>query len=324
MPVQLSDIRIFGSAGIPLADTDTPVGGAADPTTEMVFTNISALDNFQVVSSSTADTGQSVVITGRKPNGAITTETVALTGQVAAPCAITTSWKSLLVGDKQQSCAGVIAIEAATALFQGVCTGSQQLVTLTAPPAGVDLSFCVLRVTAGTGNGFIGIILSYNISTGVAYLNVSPSGIDGTTVLRIGPGMVFRQVPDGDFEVMTVRRPFYNASAPVPASPTKSILEKVFVYNDNNTLTLNSVQIQQTLQNNINISVGLDAALDGVTLAVGNRIGASPVAMFTGTPVAVPGTALPSNTGIGVWLQLNLMPGAPTVEAPLNLQILGI
>lgn len=321
MPVQQSDIRIFGSAGIPLTDTDTPVGGAMDPTTEMVFANIVSNDNFQIVSSDPTDT-QGFVLTGRDASGAIATEILSLDGQTPVVCEDTLVWSSLLIGAKGGPCIGVVAVESITPVFTGAGTAMGSQITLTAPPQ-VDVSFCVFRITSGTSQGFVGIILAYNTGTGIAVLN-QPPNLDSTSVIRISYGMVFRQVADGDFEVLTVRRPFYNAVAPSPASTAKSILEKVFVYNSNNVLTLNNVFLQQTLQSNVNISIGVDAALSATTAAAGNRTGSSPVPMFTGTAVGVPDTALPTNAGIGVWLQLNLNPGSNPVDVPLNFQVLGV
>jgi hypothetical protein len=322
MPVQQSDIRIFGSAGIPLQDTDTPVGGAMDPTTEMVFSNIVANDNFQIVSSDPTDTTQGFVLTGRNANGNITTEILTLDGQSPVVCEDTLVWSSLLVGQKNDSCVGVVAVESLTPIYSGAATSTGQVVTVGTPPQ-VDLSFCVLRVTAGTGQGFIGVILAYNTGTGLAYTN-QPVPLDSTSVIRISYGMVFRQNEDGDYEILTVRRPFYNATAPAPASPAKSLLEKVFVYNSNDILTLNNVFFQQALQSRLNISLGVDATLSGTTAAAGNRTGPSPVPMFTGTAVGVPDTALPTNSAIGVWLQLNLSPGFGPVDVPMNFQVLGV
>ncbi len=67
MPIVATDIVAYGSASMPDDDTPTAIGGAKDTTTKVVFTDISADDTVEILSSSASDTTQTVtMVTNRR------------------------------------------------------------------------------------------------------------------------------------------------------------------------------------------------------------------------------------------------------------------
>jgi hypothetical protein len=76
-----SELIVYASANIPDVDTGTN-GGAIDAKRRLVFTQIAANDDIEVISTSASDT-QNCTITARGADGVITTQTAALTGTTA-------------------------------------------------------------------------------------------------------------------------------------------------------------------------------------------------------------------------------------------------
>jgi hypothetical protein len=83
MAIIASEIITYAAASMPDVDTGTN-GGAIDPLRRVVFTQIAANDDVEVLSSSASDTTQTVTVTARATTGAIVTETKTLTGTTAA------------------------------------------------------------------------------------------------------------------------------------------------------------------------------------------------------------------------------------------------
>lgn len=79
MSVVNTDIVIYGSANMQENDSASPQGGAIDLTTRVIFTDISALDNIEILSSNVAD-AMNITITGRRAGGAVISETIAVNG----------------------------------------------------------------------------------------------------------------------------------------------------------------------------------------------------------------------------------------------------
>lgn len=78
MSIQASDLKDYGSANMQETDSGTQ-GGAIDLTTKIDFTDISAADTIDAVSSAGGDT-MNLTITSRDNSGVIQSETLALNG----------------------------------------------------------------------------------------------------------------------------------------------------------------------------------------------------------------------------------------------------
>jgi len=79
MSIASTDIIIYGSANMPEADGST-TGGAIDTGVRLVFSDISANDTVEVLSSNVGDTTQTVTVTGRNVAGSIVSDVLSLNG----------------------------------------------------------------------------------------------------------------------------------------------------------------------------------------------------------------------------------------------------
>jgi len=79
MSVVSGDIVVYGSANMPEADGTTS-GGAIDSSVKIIFTDISATDEVEILSDAGGDTTQTVTVYGRDAGGSIVSETETLTG----------------------------------------------------------------------------------------------------------------------------------------------------------------------------------------------------------------------------------------------------
>jgi|SRR5581483_334033 len=79
MSITAAELKTYGSANMPEDDTSTS-GGAIDTATKVEFTDISAPDTVNLVSSAAGDTTQLVTITGRDNTGAIVSGSATLNG----------------------------------------------------------------------------------------------------------------------------------------------------------------------------------------------------------------------------------------------------
>lgn len=81
MAIVASDIVVYGSASMPDDDTPTAIGGAIDQDVLIAFTDLSADDTIEIVSSAAGDTTQTVTVYGRNAAGEIVSEAIGpLTG----------------------------------------------------------------------------------------------------------------------------------------------------------------------------------------------------------------------------------------------------
>lgn len=81
MSILASEIVVYASVGMP-TDDSASCGGAIDPKNRVAFTQLAANDDIEVVSSVAGDT-QNCTIVARDAAGAITTQTLPLTGVTA-------------------------------------------------------------------------------------------------------------------------------------------------------------------------------------------------------------------------------------------------
>ena len=79
MSVVETDLLFMGALNMCEDDVST-VGGAIDTTCKVVFTDISAVDDVEVLSSAAGDNTQTVTITGRSAAGALVSDTYTLNG----------------------------------------------------------------------------------------------------------------------------------------------------------------------------------------------------------------------------------------------------
>ncbi len=79
MPIASTDILFYGSANHQETDSGTQ-GGAIDLTTKVTFTDISATDTVEILSSNAGDTTQTVTIYGRLASGVVDSEALSLNG----------------------------------------------------------------------------------------------------------------------------------------------------------------------------------------------------------------------------------------------------
>jgi hypothetical protein len=107
MSVSASDIIVYGSANMPEDDTSTS-GGAIDTTAKIIFTDIAATDDVEILSASGSDTSQTVTITGRDAAGNIVSETETLNG--TTPVTTTQTFERILKIVCSSSSHGTITI----------------------------------------------------------------------------------------------------------------------------------------------------------------------------------------------------------------------
>jgi hypothetical protein len=82
MPVADTDIVAYAASNKPTDDSSTN-GGAIDALERVVFTDLAANDDIEVVSSNAGDTTQQITVTARDASGATVQQTVTLNGTTA-------------------------------------------------------------------------------------------------------------------------------------------------------------------------------------------------------------------------------------------------
>lgn len=113
MPVASTDIIAFCSTNMPEANT-TASGGAIDTTCKAIFTDISAADTVEALSSSGSDTTQTVTVTGRDASGIIVTDTMALNGTSTISGASATSFSRILKITMSGTAVGTVTVRKAS------------------------------------------------------------------------------------------------------------------------------------------------------------------------------------------------------------------
>jgi hypothetical protein len=80
MSITANELIVYGSANMADGDTTTNIGGAIDATIRVVFTDISATDTVEILSSNAGDTTQTVTVYGRNAAGELINEAETLAG----------------------------------------------------------------------------------------------------------------------------------------------------------------------------------------------------------------------------------------------------
>lgn len=327
MPVAKKDLKVYGSAVMPDDDTTTAIGGAADTSKSVVFTDPAPAGNIQVVSDSASDTTQSVTVTGRDSSGVIVSETAALNGTTPVAMTTNTDWATLLKAVKSATTAGNVAAMAVTAEHSGTAQGAggsaSNEITLATGASSVDDAYVgmVIRLTGGTGSGQLRQIIEYNGTTKVAVVDQDfGTQPDATTTYDIAEGMFFAKAPN---EITEVRRLFYDAAADAAGGADKSYYEKVFFYNTNATLALTNAVISEVSDAAGVVDFALESVLDGTdTNGTGNNRQVAPTGYtFDSTQKNVANSQNHSpGSGQGVWLRLTLVAGAAAQKTSVTMR----
>ena len=285
-------------------------GGAIDRTTVVDFSDMTIVDQLQVVSSNPGDTA-SVVIYGRLANGIVNNETVALVGQSPA-VTVQTAWERIMKVLKLATTAGDVAVEQVTPVASGTVVDGGlgvDTIELDGSSSNVDNAYVglVFRVLTGTGAGVVAKILSYEGDTQTAVLDKLVT-VDSTSTYRLSRGVILNKAP---IEIMTVRRPFYNALAAAPSGDNRVYYEKFFWRNDSSEDLLIS-SVLEVLNASGKISFGVDPTVPS-TSSVANRLTAPVIRnlVFGRTPQSIPTnqSTLASGQAVGVWLRFAVNAG---------------
>jgi len=321
MSIAQADIKIHGSASMPDDDTPTNIGGAIDLTRKVEFNDITPNGNIQVVSSAAGDTTQTVTTTGRDAAGVQISEGKTLTGLTPVAMTVQTTWERLLKSIKSATTTGDVAVEAVTAERTGTAqAGAADSITLDAGANAADDFYngMVIRITSGTGVGQIRQIIDYVGASKLAYVGRNwGTNPDATSVFRVSRGMVFDKSPS---EILEVRRPFFNASA--PPTGTRKYYEKVFFKNTHATLALTTAVIKEQADPSGKIAFMLPATLDDTGgNGGGNNRQVAPAGTFDSAQKNVAnGGNHTQATAQGCWLELSLAAGDAAAKTTYTLR----
>lgn len=318
MSVTLADLKLYYSLIEPDNDSQSPIGGPLDRQRRPAFIDIGG--TVQIVGSTTVDTTQQVIVTGRDITGAIIAETKTLTG--VTPVVLSSAFERLLKALKNAITLGDIAVEGQTGQLSGTLAGVTLFdVTL---PSGFSASPGAFNqwVIRSTGtNKAIRRVISYDGPSRRATVDHPYTGLFPTIGdNRIGTGENF-VISKGFFfeknpvEVIQVRRPFFNAAADAPGGVTRKYYSKMFWENTNGQgLALLSAEVAEASDPQADIAFALGTAFNDSVFNAGNRQVApvSGVSAFSSATKSVPGGTgdLKSGSTIAMWLELTLTAGA--------------
>jgi len=109
MAIAATDLKFYAAANMPEDDSNT-VGGAIDALRQIVFTQLVANDNIEVVSSSASDTTQVVTVDGRDAGGAFVTATATLNGTTPVVLSPATTFERVLTITMSATTVGTVTI----------------------------------------------------------------------------------------------------------------------------------------------------------------------------------------------------------------------
>lgn len=136
---------------------------------------------------------------------------------------------------------------------------------------------------------------------------------DDVTIATLEPG------------IDEVRRPFYNAAAEASGGSQRDYYEKIFMQNDNGTLTLTQATIEEFADPSTNIDFALESSLDGTdTNGAGNRQTHTGGYTFDSTTKNVANSQnLTAGSAQGVWVRLRLPAGEASDNTTFTLRVNG-
>lgn len=109
MSVAASDLVAYHSATQSDVDGST-VGGAIDTLRRPDYTQVTAGDTVEAISSAAGDTTQTLTIRARKADGTIVSETKTLTGTAAVVFSVNAAVDRILKAELSATCAGTITV----------------------------------------------------------------------------------------------------------------------------------------------------------------------------------------------------------------------
>lgn len=125
--------------------------------------------------------------------------------------------------------------------------------------------------------------------------------------------------------VLTIRRPFYGASADVAGGSSRVFYEKVFLKNTNASLALLAATLTEEADPEGQLEFAVEDAVND-SESVANRLTAPTGitgAGFSSSAKTVPGTDLAATAAIGIWLKLTLPAGDPATKTTYTLKAAG-
>ncbi len=324
MSVLLSDLKFYGSATMADDDTTTAVGGAIDTSKKIMFTDLNGL--FQVISSNSGDTIQTITVHYRDTAGVKQNEVKTLNGTTAVTYAATMAL--IMKAIKSATTTGDVAVEAQTAERSNTAqSGTATTIVLDASASAVDDFYngMLIRLTGGTGSGQIREIYDYIGASKTAYVDRAwGTNPDVTSTFRIAKGVVFEKSP---VEIYTARRLYFDATANTAGGATKKFYDKFFIKNAHGSLSLTSAQIKEITDASGLNAFALETTLDGTgTNGGGNNRLVAPVTgvgSFDSTDKNVATGTLSFGTAQGVWGELTLAGGATRQQTTWKLRITG-
>lgn len=109
MPIVAADIVAYGSAVMPDDDVPTNVGGAINLTKRVVFVDIAATDEIEILSSSASDVVETITVHGRNAAGELVNDVATLAG-VAVVLIAGTAFERVLKIIKSAVTVGTVTI----------------------------------------------------------------------------------------------------------------------------------------------------------------------------------------------------------------------
>jgi len=109
MPIVAADIVAYGSATMPDDDTPTNIGGAISLTKRVVFVDIVATDEIEILSSNSGDTTQTITVHGRNAAGELVNDVATLSG-VGVVLISGTAFERVLKIIKSASTTGTVTV----------------------------------------------------------------------------------------------------------------------------------------------------------------------------------------------------------------------
>jgi len=109
MPIIATDIVAYGSASMPDDDAPTGIGGAISLVKRVVFTDIVATDEIEILSDDSGDTTQTITVFGRNAAGELVSDVATLNG-VSVVLITGTAFERVLKIIKSASTTGTVTV----------------------------------------------------------------------------------------------------------------------------------------------------------------------------------------------------------------------
>jgi len=337
MPIKKKDIIFYGSSTMPTNDTDTNIGGPVDKTVKMTWAPINttgpismyASTNLPIASQKTA------TVWGRNAAGELISEGMLVNGHTAVVSS--NSYERILrIRFATAHASGDVWFVGAE-VHSGMATeAGSDSITLndTASGSNDQYQFHVIAMQLGhTASNQAREIVGYDGTTKIAQVRDWNTIPENGTHYIIYEGMIMDNILIGSTNVpiKELRRPFYNAAADPDGGNTKVYVEKIFAYNNHNTLALTNAAIAE-------VSEG---AYDKITFALDDNLGhtsqngsgltrssADPdngnFTAFSDDSKNVPNSQnFSADTSCGIWLRLELPAGEAGANTYYKLQVSG-